>query len=187
MKKISKKNKGFSLVEIIVAMFIFVIMMTATVAFFGKSMFSYRSARAIQKDLESAQFAMNLVAKSLRTSTVFGSGITTDVKIFDYSQGKCIEYKFESSALKYSWGVPAGANDEEKKINCPTTSMSAPQSITAGTVTGLFNVVPTSSGVVGKVTISMKVCPETGCSGNPKDEAKIQSTVSLRDYKEAGL
>lgn len=175
--------------EVIVAVFIFAIMMTATAAFFGKSMFSYRGARAIQKDLESAQFAVNLVAKSLRTGSIYDykNKASAFVKIYDHSQGKCIEYKFESSALKYSWGTPAGANDEEKRINCPATPLSALQSITAGTVTGFFDVIPSVPNIVGKVTISMSVCPESGCSGNPKDEANIQSTVSLRDYKEAGL
>lgn len=175
--------------EVIVAMFIFAIMMMATTAFFGKSMFSYRSARAIQKDLESAQFAMNLMAKSLRTSTVFDSGKILYVKIFNYSQNKCIDYKFESNALKIGTRSYASDNVEDNKTDCQnfTFQPSDFNSMITSTVTGFFNSIPSVPNAVGRVTISMKVCPESGCSGNPKDEAKIQSTVSLRDYKEAGL
>lgn len=200
MKKLSKKNKGFSFIEIIVAMFIFVIMMTATTAFFGRSMFSYRSAKAIQKDLESAQFAMNLVAKSLRTSTVVNYDTSTSIKyvqIFDYSQNKCIQYKFIGNALKvasYNVGYDTDPVDQElNKTNCDEAvsfSDSNFSAMTSGIISGSFNIIPSSDSpikTVGRVTISMKVCPESGCSGNPKDEAKIQSTVSLRDYKEAGL
>lgn len=182
--------------EIIIAMFIFTIMMTATTAFFGKSMFGYRSARAIQKDLESAQFAMNLIAKSLRTSTVFvpASGLNAGVKIYDYSQNKCIEYKFDSGALQvatFNTGYDVEpVNVETNKTDCQTRTLSGFSPMTIGTVTGSFYIIPSSDSpikTVGRVTMSMKVCPESGCSGNPKDEAKIQSTVSLRDYKETGL
>lgn len=189
-----QRKKGFSILEIIVATFIFVMIMAATSAFFGKSMFSYRSAKALQKDLESAQFSMNLISKSLRTSTVILAD-DQQVKIFDYSQNKCIEYKFnDGNALKtatYDATYNTDPIDQgSNKTDCETRALSDFFAMTSGIVAGKFSVIPSSSSpskTVGRVTIWMKVCPESGCSGIPKDEAIIQSTVSLRDYVEASL
>lgn len=196
MKKFIQRKKGFSILEVIVATFIFVMIMVATAVFFGKSMFSYRSAKVLQKDLETAQFSMNLLSKSLRTSSVLDYTASSRVKIFDYSQNKCIEYKYESNALKVAT-FNTGYNiapiiQEDNKNNCNLHIFQASDfsAMTSGIVSVFFNIIPSSDSspkTVGRVTISMKVCPSSGCSGTPGDEAKIQSTVSLRDYMEAGL
>ncbi len=67
-----KKRKGFTLIELMVSIFIFLIIMTAIVAIFARQIQAYRHARVSQGDLENAQFAMNYMAKTLRTATVLG-------------------------------------------------------------------------------------------------------------------
>lgn len=67
-----KKRKGFTLVELMVSIFIFLIIMTAIVGIFARQIQAYRYARVSQGDLENAQFAMNYIAKTLRTATVLG-------------------------------------------------------------------------------------------------------------------
>ena len=180
----SKFRKGFTFVEVIIATFIFVVIMTAVTAVFGSAFKSYRTGKAIQKDLEGAQQAMNIMAKVLRTSSVEncsppGPCTLTSLRAYDYSQGKCIVYQFASdNSLKF------GSASSADKITCDFVNI-IPSSMTTGTVTGNFYVTPSSAALAGKMTIAAKVCPATGCTGNPRDEAKIQSTVSLRnEYEE---
>ncbi len=178
------RKKGFTFIEVIIATFIFVVIMTALVAVFGSALKSYKSGKAIQKDLEGAQQAMNIMAKTLRTSKIVSSTATA-ITVFDYSQDdteesgpnkECIKYEFSGNSLRSG---SASVADESACAVASTADM------TTGTVTGNFYVVPSDDDTAGKVMISAKVCPENGCAGNPRDEAKIQSTVSLRnEYEE---
>lgn len=178
----SKKEKGFSLLEVVVAVFIFSLIMVFTASVFGRAFQGYRTAKVIQKDLENAQYAMNLVAKTIRTSKIIVPPATSTVlaiRVYDYSQlsNKCIEYKFENNKLK------SGASNiaDTDETLCISTTSIVPSDMTTGTIAGSFSAVPSSPTVTGKVTISMKVCPSSPCPGNPKDEARIQTTVSLRN------
>lgn len=186
MKKSADKRmntvRGFTLIEVVVAMFIFVIIMTTVSGIFGRAFQGYRGAKAIQRDLEAAQYAINLMAKSLRTSSII-SNSPTSVNIYDHSQDKCIVYRFDSdNKLKISSANPSFPGDKDTCTFSGTLS-----DMTTGYVAGNFLVVPSLAGIVGKVTVSIKVCPPTGCTGSPRDEAKIQTSVSLRDYVESGL
>ncbi|MFA5986221.1 MAG: prepilin-type N-terminal cleavage/methylation domain-containing protein [Parcubacteria group bacterium] len=70
--RIKNCKKGFTLIELMVSIFIFLIIMTAIVGIFARQIQAYRNARVSQNDLENAQFAMNYMAKTLRTATVLG-------------------------------------------------------------------------------------------------------------------
>ena len=63
-----KKERGFSFLEIMVSVFIFSLMMTTISITFSNLFKNYRNSRAIQTNLENAQFIINSMAKSLRTS-----------------------------------------------------------------------------------------------------------------------
>lgn len=176
-----KKNynrKGFSMVEVMVALFITIIVMMTAVGIFSKSVYGLRNAKAVQKDLENAQYAMNLMAKTLRTSSVVSSSGSPikNIRIYDHSQGKCIGYRIDTNSLEYAENT--GVVTE---LGCVAYALTFAD-LTTGFVDGVFTVVPSSSATRGKVTVSLKICPESGCGGNPKDEVKIQTTVSLRDY-----
>ncbi|PID52673.1 MAG: hypothetical protein CR972_00815 [Candidatus Moraniibacteriota bacterium] len=67
-----KVQKGFTLVEMMVSIFIFLIVMTAIVQIFVQQIHVYQRAQNMQEDMENAQFTMNYLAKTLRTSTVLG-------------------------------------------------------------------------------------------------------------------
>lgn len=78
---------GFTLVEMIIAVFIFLLVILALVTLFAAQMRAYVHARAGQKDLENAQFALNYLGKSLRTATLVGAGnqrLTDIVPLGDY-------------------------------------------------------------------------------------------------------
>ena len=199
----SNVSKGFSFVEMIVAIFIFALVVTASSGVFVKMIKSYKSAREIQRDLEDAQYAMNLMAKTIRTSSIIscyngswdlscGGANITAIRIFDYSQTQgCIQYEFSGNKLKYISNTPPTPGD---KNSCATwvpmidlvsyfisnaqfdVKRSFPDPDGGGPLTGQ----------VGKATISMQVCPASGCPAGT-DKAIIQTSVSLRDYTETGL
>lgn len=178
-----KTCKGFTFLEVIVAVAIFSLLMVAVSGIFGNAFKSYRNTQAIQKDMENAQFAMNQVAKILRESEIVDSNATNPsnfVTIYDPSQGICIKYRFNSDKLQSaskSAGVVSASDCE-----LPSWNPSSFSDITSGYVTGNFGVVKSDpdNKIVGRITVSMEVCATAGCSGSSKDRARIQTTVSLR-------
>jgi prepilin-type N-terminal cleavage/methylation domain-containing protein len=181
MKRLfNKKKKGFSFLEVIVATFIFSIIMTTTAAVFGRSFTAYRTARAIQRDLENAQFAMNAIAKTLRTSTVLSlvPASPSSIRVFDHSQttNNCIQFIFNNdNSLESRSGTTADS------ILCGTYSFGSYTDMTTGFVTGNFSGAASASGLVGRITISAEICPTNPCPGSPRDRARVQTTVSLRN------
>lgn len=185
-------RKGFSLLEVIISVFIFSLMMVTISMTFASLFKSYKNTKAIQTNLENAQFAMNTMAKSLRTSSIvipLTSGLATTVKFFNYSDNNCISYTFNNSTHSLKVASATNTNSALDSVGkvawCKTATLSTPSSIMPDTVGNVvFNVTPSSVGppkVMGKVTISMKVCANTTCSVS-QDKAIIQSSVSLRDY-----
>lgn len=78
MKKLfARKNKGFTLIEMMVSIFIFAIMMTAISGIFARQISSYKQTRLMAGDLENAQFALNYIAKTLRTASIIGEGTSS--------------------------------------------------------------------------------------------------------------
>lgn len=177
IKKSKVKKRGFTLIEALVAVFIFALMMTAVSNIFAKIIRTHHDTRNVQENLESAQYAMNLMMKTLRTSSVVNDGSSNLVRIYDYSQQKCIQYEFSGSSLLYS---SAGGGDE---ITCATDALTVNPNLVEGSISsGTFDTIASSkvvgSEAMGKATISMTVS-----QGN--DTVHIQSSVSLRDYGQA--
>lgn len=178
---------GFTLIEVLVSTFVFLLVITTVSVVFGKEITAYRSAKAIQRDLENAQFAINLVAKTLRTSTVI-SASSSQVRVYDFSQAECIEFRFQNNAVDTR--TESVSNDEFTNNGCGGAPGGGWSTLTTGVVEGEFSVVPsqeTPSKIVGQTTISMKVYPPGGSGAPEGDVVRIQTTVSLRDYAEAGI
>ncbi|MCD6149638.1 prepilin-type N-terminal cleavage/methylation domain-containing protein [bacterium] len=187
--KTKKTKKGFTLIEVIVAVFIFALMASAASGIFVKMIKSYRYAKVVQRDLESAQYAMNLMAKTLRTSSVANCssgptcpGTSAWIRVFDYSRSECRMYSFNDNRLEERVPVPSIAATGPSDCSGGIYGGSAlSKSLTTGNVSGSFDVDVTANGVqMGKVTISMTI--------NSGDrDTNMQSSVSLRDYSEAGI
>ncbi len=191
-----KKNKGFTLLEVIIAIFIFALSAVAVMQIFAGSMSGYREAKNTQRNLEDAQFIMNQIAKTLRTSsivfpTILSHSTSSNVKVYDYSSGKCWAYLFDngSSRIKSdSDSVPAASLGDPisycKGFSPTYTSM------TDFYTTGSFYVYPSnndpagSGEQLGRVTIQMNVCPGVSSCSHPE---RIQTSVSLRDYYRSGI
>lgn len=173
--------------EIVLAVSISIIVIVSTSAVFSRFYSTYRNTKGIQRNLESAQFALNLMAKTIRTSSAIDFSSNT-LRIYTYSDGgKCIGYRVSGGRLQSSVSsLPAGETDY--KVWCSAEDLSSGYSDVSGAnVNSLqFYVVPSdpdsSPKIIGKVTISMEVCSNSGCAGAGNDRSRIQTSVSLRDY-----
>ena len=131
-KNFSKTKKGFTLVEMMVSIFVFAIMMTAIAGIFARQISSYKQTRIMANDLENAQFALNYIAKTLRTSSIIGKGSSSGgtslldyrtspqkwlddfwstsvdstngqgLIVYDFSQEACIIFTFRNSNETYA-------------------------------------------------------------------------------------
>lgn len=169
-KKI-KNKKGFTLLEVVIAMFVFVLVMMASTATFARAFRAYGDAKDIQENMENAQYAMNLMAKTFRTSSVMDSG-SNYVEVYDYSQEKCFNYSFSGTELVRAEG--SGSDPD----NCSTSGSAI---MTSGDVTGVFDVEESEEDVsVGKITVSMTITKGS-------NTVHLQTTTSLRDYSVSGI
>ncbi|MCW1888557.1 MAG: prepilin-type N-terminal cleavage/methylation domain-containing protein [Candidatus Moranbacteria bacterium] len=175
------KRKAFSLVEVIISLFIFTIIMMAASQIFAQTFAGYRYTRNLQRDIENAQFIMAILSKELRTSTVVEpdgiSTAATSVQFFDHSQQRCIKYRISGGVVEVASQSVASANV------CNGTNFSAGNyaTVSTGTVTGSFDITQSASSPrrVGKVTMALLI--KEGVH-----EASIQTSVSLRDYGPEG-
>lgn len=176
MKKYQLQNKGFTLIEMIVSIFIFSLIITTAIAAFASMTRARKQAAAVQQNMEDARYVLEQMAKTLRTSKILSpaaNGTTTDLKAFDYSQNKCVEYKINivNAKITYSDG---GSDPASCSFNTFTN-------MNSGTLYGIFDVHPSIPGSAGKVTASLSICE--ACTG-ALDHTRVQTTVSLRDYQE---
>lgn len=187
------KKRGFSFLEIMISILIFSLMMTTISITFASLFKGYRNSKAIQMNLENAQFIMNTMAKSLRTSSVISSTVSS-IKFYNYSDSNCFSYKFENNSLQVASASISSVSYptvEERKARCSSVSLTYSNILTKVNDVN-FSVIQSSEGtpnVMGKVTVSIDVCANSGsgCSGLVHDRARIQSSVSLRDYSSVGL
>lgn len=185
-RRIEASRRGFSLLEVLMAMFIFVIVAMIVSAVFGKTILAYKSTKTVQKNLESSQFAMNQMAKILRQSEIDITTSNNDasnpkgtwVDIYDKSQNLCVSYLLDSGEKKLKYGYAAPVDPPGGLSGCSWNGVYENYSnMTSGYVTGNFSSVASSSSQAGKITVSMKVCADAGCAS----AASIQTTVSLRN------
>ena len=177
-KIIHQKSKhGFSLIEVIVSVAVFSLAITMLMGTFSGFLKNYSGAKKIQRDVENAQYAMNLMVKTIRTSEV--SLVSSSVlNTFDYSQasGNCIKYKIDGDMVQSrvsNQGVPAtklsecvwSGTDTVNQMTPNNEIISSDSSITA---------TPSAGVTRGKVTIVLSV------QGSTTTAIPIQMSVSLR-------
>lgn len=172
--------KGFTLIEVVVSVFIFAIIMMAVSQIFISAFRGYNYARAVQRDLETAQFSINTLAKELRTSSVVSApGVQTFVQFIDYSQDICFRYQISGSNLQVAKVSVSGSSDKFTDCLLSGVGSSGYTTISTGTVTGTFYVEKSSPTTgakkVGKVTLSLVI-------SEGSHMARIQTTASLRDF-----
>lgn len=173
---------GFTLAEVLISLFVFSLMMVAVAQIFGTAFSGYRSTRAIQRDIDNAQYSLNIIGKELRTSSVVvpvsGPSDVQAIQFYDHSQGRCIRYRISGGNLQVASSAVADV------AACAALSLGSFTNISTGVISGSFKVIPSATTpllVVGKVTVSLDI------SEGSAHHALIQTTVSLRDFGNIGL
>lgn len=177
-----KIKNGYSFIEVIVAIAVFSVVVLTAVGVFSSSAGNYRRTRDSQRNLEAAQQAMNLMAKTIKTGVIGGSsGAEDNINLYDSSQGKCIKYAFNSTSKILEYYQKTGASISD------CSGYSASSEMAGGIANLQFKkTLPVAGSVIGKTTIAMKIClTPADCSG--QDIVQIQTTVSARDYEEIGI
>lgn len=185
-----KNKEGFTLIELVVSMSIAVLVMISFSVVFAGIIKNYKKAKNINENMLNIQHALNLVGKTIRTSTLryptSGPNTGNIIVIYDYSQGTsnpglCIRYAFEGNYLNRSF-----VNVTESNCNLGATFSTAVP-MTSGTVNGQFYTIDSngdeSAGTserVGRVTIRASLI--TGYGTAQTKSTDIQTSVSLRDY-----
>ncbi len=187
--------RGYTFLEVMISVSLFLIMTAAVSASFTSGFSAYRDARAIQKNLETAQFAVNTLAKSLRTSSIVRTSAPLGtanfyrgIIFYDYSQDRCFEYAIDTNShqLKARWASKAAIASADSSldplVDCGAYTFSgAFAPLTSEYVDGVFYVissVPSGTKKFGRVVISLTV-KKDATSGS---RATVQTSVSLRDY-----
>jgi prepilin-type N-terminal cleavage/methylation domain-containing protein len=179
-------KKGFTLIEVVVSLFVFALLMASVSGIFANTVAGYKAARSSQRDTENAQYAMNAMAKELRTSSIASSSATA-VRFYDYSQDICFAYRIQNGNLEVASVAPSDPTALPlalDKLNfCLSASIGSYTIVTTGVVTGNFSIIASTSAPasVGKVTISLQIAEGT------KHAARLQTTASLRDYSYTGI
>lgn len=175
-----KTKKGFSLIEVIMAMFIFVLMMLTVTSVFATMVKTRRKALSTQRNMEDIRYVMEFMAKNIRMSSVDGLSGLNKIYIYNYSQEKCMFFQFNSSDKKILFGeTPQGSRIAYP--DCSSNSISYPESELAffGEANKISKVIfyyePFGDSSLGQVTILI---------GMEGQQENAQTTVSLRNYNE---
>jgi len=91
----NNKNKGVSLLEFIIAMAIFIIVITLVLGLFGSSLKGQRKNIAMQDVQENARYLLSFISKEIRMSEI--SGITSNALELIRSDGEQISYVFNDN------------------------------------------------------------------------------------------
>ncbi len=177
-KKNKKKYAGFSLLEIVIAMSIFVIVVMVATISFSNAFFSGQKTETVRKNLENGRTAIEIMAKNIRMSRKL-VGITNGIKMFNNSQGKCIAYVFGSGKLQSIVYAPSDIETDSTFPTCSDPDMNNASDLISSGVSGSFSIIQTSIVApkkIGKATILIKI-------GTGNDIQYMQTTVSFRDFR----
>lgn len=186
----SQRTHGYTLVEIVTALAVFTVIMLAMSQIMGRGILSYKETKKTQAHLETAQFALGLIAKELRTSSVVDStiaGSASTIKFYDYSQSRCIEYVLDESVGQITRRATSIVSDDpnQNRSDCLAhTFAGASQVVFSGLLDQAVSITPSAAAspdpLVGKITFALTV-------GTASNASTLQTSISLRDYNYTGL
>ncbi|HRZ95576.1 MAG TPA: prepilin-type N-terminal cleavage/methylation domain-containing protein [Candidatus Moranbacteria bacterium] len=183
MKNILKtKNKGFSLIEMLVSIFISTLIMLSVTASFASAFKAQKKAREVQRGIEEAKGALEYMAKIIRmSSNVQETSEVDGVSMYSKSLTQCVRFSYDSGEiLEERCSLKAGS--EEKPCENGNQSGDCTGSYSKTWITGedVLNDLEFSVGgdKIKRVTIRMEM------SDDYDPNAKLQTTVSARDYKD---
>ncbi|MEI7621618.1 MAG: prepilin-type N-terminal cleavage/methylation domain-containing protein [Candidatus Moraniibacteriota bacterium] len=183
-KKTSENKKGFTLIETLISVFLFSFLMVMIAGSFTSFLKTYVQEKKMQNNIEQANFAMNLMAKTLRTSDVVYDATNSILNVYDFSQEKCLRYRINGTASNKKLTLENSKTIGAKSIDeCDWANMQAPQDLTLlnnGSFKSVRSTLATdASPSFGYVLINLSI-QEPGQTGKP---LALQTAVSLRNYR----
>lgn len=188
----SKSKKGFSLVEMLITVFVSTLIILSVVATFAGVMRSRKKARDIQQNMENARSAMDLMAKTIRMSSKVSTNPSNPIVVYMYnnSTGQCVSFIRRSGVGQIEMGTQRALSitdkSDSKYRNCrpgvvgdydysPITSLNENSKPVL-----LFEVtqsdVNSTLSIIGKATILVSL-----------NDINLQTSVSFRDYGDFDL
>jgi prepilin-type N-terminal cleavage/methylation domain-containing protein len=173
-RSVKVRYRGFSLIEMLISMFIMVTIITAVTAVFAKSYLTRKSAREYQANLEEARTAIEAIAKNMRMSSEAVSADGETLTMLNNSQTKCVRYRFDGVDLKlYQSFYPYNSGDDCAAGDYETNE----GEVISRSVEGGFVIIPTdrtgSPKSIGRGTVWIRMGTQT-----------LQTSVSFRDYED---
>lgn len=167
-KKIAVKS-GFSLIEMLISIFVFSFAMTMVIGSFSGFLKTYANAKKAQRSSESAQYAINLMAKTIRSSTI-SQLVSGDNKIliFDNLSSRCVAYKYLNGKLQQASVAAANVG----ACSAFADGSFLPMANTGEIAGAVFDGAASAGTNIGRVTMSLSL------SGG--SVSQLQSSVSLR-------
>lgn len=162
-----KKSKGFTLIELVVAIAIFIVIISIILSLFVTGLKGHRKVMAIQNVQENGLFLLEFIAKEIRMSeirdvTPNGNSASLYIKRAD---GENITYSFSGGT-----------------VDRTSPSTSGPLNSGEVSVSGSFYIMGIGDdNQQPRVTIVMKV--ETVGKAEEKSEISIQTTLSPRNLE----
>ncbi len=171
----AKKLKGFSLIEMIIAIAVFSIIVLATVSAFASVVKVRKNSRQAQNNLEMARSTVDSMVKIMRMSSLLktpdGNLESNQIFMYNNSQKKCVSYRFSGTDLEVAEFFP----DPDSPEDCNQSGNYTDWQILVLGGTGSFQVTQTSEETpraIGKASVALKV-------GNDN----YGTSVSFRDYQ----
>ncbi|OGI25256.1 MAG: hypothetical protein A3J76_05430 [Candidatus Moranbacteria bacterium RBG_13_45_13] len=191
-----REKRGFTLIELMVAIFIASIILVAMVAVFVSMTNAHVKSRAIKTVAENAQFALNSIAKDVRMGkieTTYSDGTKQSRIIVARNTGVkvCYEIGADYLGLDETAGDCTVAGNLKKLVNLATgTGMvfnltnsgfySCPSSL------DIAALACPSGGTSGKrrgwFEANLEILPQTAGTEMETEPIRIQTIVSSRDY-----
>lgn len=158
-------NKGFTLIELMVAMAIFVIVISVVLSLFTMGIRSQRKIIALQNVQDNARYLLGFIAKEVRMSEI--NSVSSAGLNITRPDGESVSYFF---------------NNSQGKIERTDSSTSGPINSGQVSVTGSFYGlgIGRGDGQQARVTIVMKV-ETSGAKVEQKAEINIQTTLNPRN------
>lgn len=177
-----KKNscKGFTLIELVVAIFIFSIILVGVLTISVSVLNSYQKAKAIKTVKENAEFALSSIAKDVRMGKIesadTGAGKSDTFEITRNRNQTKVCYRKTANTLDI---CDSGcASNCKSLVDLSGTGMSFDS--TSGFRNQQTEPIPNPT-VRGWVEINLNIVADTG-KEMEADQINVQTTVSSRDY-----
>jgi prepilin-type N-terminal cleavage/methylation domain-containing protein len=168
-----KTKSGFTLIETLVAILLFALVSVMVMGMFSGFLKNYTAAKKVQRSAESAQYVMNLMAKTIRGSVIANDfAAQSSVMVFDISRSMCVMYKYEAGTLKVATNLSAsmdGCQTSPPTVFSPMTKVGEIEGVS------FVGVKSIDAAHLGKILISSRV-------NNGGDIISIQTAVSLRNF-----